>query len=70
MAGFNKKQGRRPPTQWPFPRAVTRKVTGPSYDQGDTVDDARAKWEEWRGSIARLRQMDLPARSSGRSQQK
>jgi hypothetical protein len=66
MAGAGKKSGRKPPTQWPFPRAETRKVTAPSYDPGDSFDDARRKWEEWRSSIARLRQMNIPARSGGK----
>jgi hypothetical protein len=57
MAG--KKQ---PPTQWPFPRDITRKITAPAYEDGDTADDARAKWYVWLDTINRLRQMDLPAR--------
>ncbi len=65
MAGFSSKKGRRPPTQWPFPRGDTRKVTAPSYDPGDTVEDARAKWSAWLREVARLTQMTLPARSGG-----
>jgi hypothetical protein len=66
MAGFNKKTGRRPPTQWPFPRDVTRKVTPSAYEPGDSADDARDKWETWLRVVAGLRQMTIPARSKGR----
>jgi hypothetical protein len=59
----SKKSGRKPPTQYPFPRDVTRPITGPALEAGDTPDDARKKWHEWLGVVARLRQMDLPARS-------
>ena len=66
MAGTSKKSGRRPPTQWPFPRAVTRKVTGPALELDDTEETARKTWNAWLGEIARLRPMDIPARSAGR----
>jgi hypothetical protein len=69
MAGFNKKTGRRPPTQWPFPRAVTRKITPQAWDPNDTVDEARDKWEAWLRVVSNLRQMDIRARSKGRQTQ-
>ena len=56
---------RRPPTQWPFPRDITRRVTGPELEPGDTLEDCRRKWNEWLGVVSRLRQMDIPARSGG-----
>lgn len=65
MASFSKKGGRPPPTQWPFPRDITRPVTAPAWDPSDSVEVARQKWLAWLRVIARIEPMRIPARSGG-----
>jgi len=57
MAGQNQKA---PPKQYPFPRDKTVKITGPAYEDTDTLEQAEAKWRAYVRVVTRLRQMDLP----------
>lgn len=57
MSGQNKKA---PPKQYPFPRDKTVGITGPAWEETDTVDEAIAKWNAFKRVCSRIRQMDLP----------
>jgi hypothetical protein len=49
-----------PPPQYPFPRALTKKITGPEYKDGMTFDEARAAWYGYLRIVHNLKQMTLP----------
>ena len=49
----------KPKKQYPFPRAVTRPITGPAYEEGMTFDQAKSAWYAYLRIVSNLRQMDL-----------
>lgn len=52
-------QGKPPPKQYPFPRSVTKPITGPAYHEGMSVDEARSAWYAYLRVVSHIRPMDL-----------
>lgn len=51
---------KQPPKQYPFPRDKTRPITGPSYHEGMSFDEAKAAWFTYLRVVQNIRQMNLP----------
>lgn len=50
---------KKPVKQYPFPRSVTKPITGPAYHEGMSVQEAKNAWFAYLRIVGNLRQMDL-----------
>ena len=46
--------------QYPFPRSVTKPITGPAYTEGMSINEAKKQWYAYLRVVSQITPMHLP----------